>query len=348
MLPWNLRKIVHHFFSTQEKLWVLFLIFLVSAGCGKSTDEKRDDAILSANILLTKQQCDAAISLLEGVGRDVNNVNYLKALASGYACKGGFNVLRFYQDDLPFIGNPGPMGGFSRFGSSASMTTPSNSAYNNLQTAINLLLYAGGIPTDEDPTPSRRANNFTFNEAGELNAMLMYTILVQLGRYIKFYGDTNASGVKAGGALTSECFTDYQNLDFAPASTSGSQYDNIVDFLGAGLTGSCNLHTDVGHPDLGTEGNYNIARMCQGVILMNNLLAIFPSVIAGIAGSNFANLSSLESTLNTAKASVETHTPGSAAAVNSVYSQTRCETLNASNDDFLQTYFLFIMETMVQ
>ncbi|MBI2518776.1 MAG: hypothetical protein HYV97_00080 [Bdellovibrio sp.] len=331
-----LKKFIHH-------LTAFFLVAcLLLTGCSKSAQEKKEDAIVSANILLTKRKCDAAITLLEGVGRDVKDVKYLKALASAYACKSGFGVLKFFADDLALTSDPAPMGGTARYSTSSDMDSPTNAEYANLQTAIDLLLYAGGIDASLDPTLERRAAFFTDADAKEINAFLMYLLIVQIGRYFYYYGNANTAGVKGGGAGTNDCFMNYENLAFSGGFT------NMADYLDGGVTGACVSPATVGHPDLGADNAIDVALACEGIVLLNNFLAIFPTVITGMAGDDFEDLPVLETALNAGKLLVEANTPGSDAKVNNVLSQARCESLNASSDDYIQTYFAFMMETLVQ
>ncbi|MEK6623884.1 MAG: hypothetical protein AABY86_02885, partial [Bdellovibrionota bacterium] len=289
-----------------------------------------------------KKNCNAAIILLEGVGRDVNDVPYLKTLASAYACKGGFSVLKLFADDLDLISTPAPMGGATRFSTSDDMDAPSNTSYDNLQIAINILLYAGGIATTLDPTVARREALFSVADAKEINAMLMYLILVQLGRYFYYYGNASDAGVKGAGTGANDCFMNYENLAF----TGG--FADMTAWLVSGATGACISPATAGHTDLGTDNAIDVALACEGIVLLNNFLAIFPSVIAGVAGDDFDELAVLETALNAGKVLVEANTSGSEAKVNTVLSQSRCESLNATSDDYIQTYFAFMMETLVQ
>jgi hypothetical protein len=81
---------------------------------------------------------------------------------------------------------------------------------------------------------------------------------------------------------------------------------------------------------------------------MNSFFNIFPSVLGTIAGNDFPWASSLETAISTAKSSMETALPGTLARIGNVLSQTNCVTLNTGNDDFLQVYFAFMMETLFQ
>ncbi|HAZ11836.1 MAG: hypothetical protein A2X86_07710 [Bdellovibrionales bacterium GWA2_49_15] len=318
------------------------VISLLLVGCSKSAKQKKEDAIVSANILLTKKKCDAAITLLESVGRDVSDVNYLKALASAYACKGGFSVLKLFADDLPLISSPAPMGGATRFSTSVDMDSPTYAQYLSLQTAIDILLYAGGISTTLDPTVARRAALFSAADAKEINAFLMYLLLAQLGRYFYFYSNANAAGVKGGGTGPNDCFMNYENLAF-----SGG-FADMTAWLGSAATGACVSPATVGHPDLGADNAIDVPLACEGIVLLNNFMAIFPGVIAGMAGDDFDDLETLETAMNAGKVLAEANTPGSDTKVNNVLSQERCESLNDTSDDYIQTYFAFMMETLVQ
>lgn len=64
--------------------------------CGKTTEEEVKDAILSANIYLSRSECQPAIDLLEGMGRQNKNPYYLKALSSAYACRAGYSTITFF------------------------------------------------------------------------------------------------------------------------------------------------------------------------------------------------------------------------------------------------------------
>jgi len=330
--------------SMSRRLLSLIIVisFFLFSGCGQSVAQKREDAVISANILLTKKKYDEAITLLEGAGRDVKSVRYLKALASAYAGKGGFNVLKLFADDLALVSTPSPMGGMSRFSTSDDMTTATDSDFVNLQKAIDLLLYAGGVDTSVNPTVAERGVFFNASDASEINVLLMYLVLVQTGRYFQFYGNTSALGIKGGGTQGNVCFLNYQNLAFA-----GGPPNDMNALQASGATGACNVLLN-GHASLGTPGSYQTARLCQGVVLLNNFLAIFPSVVAGVSGTNFDAIKALESVINTAKALAEVATPGTDARVSTSLSQTKCESDNAASDVYLQTYFAFIMETLVQ
>ena len=84
------------------------------------TEEKVLDAIDSAQIHLSVGDCDRALELLEEVGEQNKNVDWLQAKASAYACKAGYNLINLFENDLTKIGSPSEFGGFARFTTSTS------------------------------------------------------------------------------------------------------------------------------------------------------------------------------------------------------------------------------------
>ena len=167
------------------------LLLLTLLSCGKPAEQKREDAVLSANIMLSTRQCQAAIDLLEGVGRDTYDGKYMATLASAYACKAGFTEPRFFVDELPKIGTPGGLGGLTRFTLASSMTSPTADSFVNLQKAIDVLLYAGGVSSTSEPTAANRALGLSSVDAQNINAQLMYLVLTQMGLYLNYYGNSS-------------------------------------------------------------------------------------------------------------------------------------------------------------
>lgn len=279
------------------KKWplILFLLFLTSS-CGKNTDEKTADAILSANIALSKGNCQSAITTLESHGRVNDNAAYLKTLASAYACRAGYSTTVLFATNLTKLFTPvpaGPLNGAATF--TTSQVTAQNPLQNDpyfrdLQTAIDILLYAGGIASTTEPTATERAKYFSSSEAGDINAQLLYMILVQLGKYMYVYGDSSAAGVKGGGIATNNCFTNYTNVA-APV-----------------YAGTC-ANANSSHLQLGVDvlpAATRKTRLCQGVVLLNAILALLPSVISSLFSSpaDQASANAIINTINVAKAAL--------------------------------------------
>lgn len=318
----------------------LILLFLFS--CGKPADQKREDAILSANILLSTRQCQAAIDLLESVGRDTYNGKYMQVLASAYACKAGFSEPTFFVDELPKVGNPGPLGGLTKFTLASTMTSYDSESFTNLQTAIDILLYAGGIDTSLDPTAARRANGLSSEDAQDINAQLMYMILTQMGMYLYHYGDSSATGVKGSGAGTNTCLANYSNVDLDVGG-------DLSTFLLTGATGSC-VAVGTGHPQLGADSAHlNVERMCQGVVLLNNFIEIFPAILSSVTSDDLDTVNGITAVVTAAKTALGlAKTDPQMATLISTLSQEKCVADNTANTEYLQVYFALMYEVLFQ
>lgn len=307
--------------------------------CGKPAEQKREDAVLSANILLSTKQCQAAIDLLEEAGRDTYDGKYMQTLASAYACKAGFAEPAFFVNEIPKIGSPATLGGMTRFALASTMTAPDSDSFTNLQTAIDILLYAGGVSTSVDPTAARRANGLNSEDAQDINAQLMYMILTQMGMYLYYYGDSSSSGVKGSGPGTNTCLANYSNIGLNVGV-------NLTTALAAGQTGSCTA-IGTGHAGLGATGSLNVKRMCQGVVLLNNFIEIFPSILASVTSNDLNTVSGITAAITLAKTAVTTaKTAPQMATLLSTLSQEKCEADNASDTQYLQVYFALMYETL--
>lgn len=326
---------VKKYFSYILNLCLLF----VTLSCGKPADQNREDAVLSANILLSNRECQSAIELLESVGRDTYNAKYMQTLASAYACKAGFAEPAFFVDEIPKIGTPATLGGMTRFALASTMTAPDSDSFTNLQTAIDILLYSGGVSTTVDPTLARRANGLSSEDAQDINAQLMYMLLTQMGMYLYYYGDSSSSGVKGSGPGTNTCLANYSNV----ALDVGV---NLTTALSGGQTGSC-VAINTGHASLGAQGSLNVKRMCQGVVLLNNFIEIFPSILSSVTGDDLNTVSGITSAITLAKTAVTTaKTDPQMATLLATLSQEKCEADNASDTQYLQVYFALMYETL--
>ncbi len=333
------------------------------SGCGADAQRQKEDAILSAQISLDNLQCQQAIDALEEVGRDSNDILYMKTLASAYACRASYNTASFFTDDIPLIVNSGSIiGSFTIFSNAPTNDAPDNDAFEDMQTAIDLLLYAGGLDTTKDPTLARRASVMKPEEAEEVNAFLLYMILDQMGRYFYHYGDASVVGVKGGrDSGKNECLANYRmtyvttnevvDLGIPPGT---SIEDTLKTFGLLGLSGECGSGgdddgdglEDEGHPDFGIVNNLNVKRLCQGVTLWNNFKVILPEVIGNFTGDDLDNLNGISALLNTQLDYLVEALPLAETYVANTLSQTKCETDNNAygRTEFLEWFFVFIFE----
>lgn len=341
-------------------LALLLSTLLVLTGCGASDTEKRLDSVLNAIYYIEQGECDKAITELEGVGRDLTNFEYVEALASAYACKAGYTTPGLFADITSTFGTPSILGGLTKFTNSPVSVNPdSDVRHQALADAINVLLYAGNISASTEPTTVERAKYFTTSQAGDINSFLFYLVMEQVGRYAYWYGNSSSTGVKGSGTSTNSnsCLFNYDS------TIAGVQYDangdgtNEVYTIGdllfltdqtAAPLGACsavNNTTDpTGHPDMGVNSTITatqVARLCEGVVLMNVFFDTISGVLSGVGGT----LGTIDTTLiDEFKGYIDATVSGGTSILN----QANCETNYASNTDNLQIYFVLVYETLLQ
>jgi hypothetical protein len=319
---------------------ILFSMLLFS--CGKSVDEKTASAVLSANISLSKGNCQAAIDILETNGRQDHDAHYLKVLASAYACRAKFSALTFFTTDIAVSATPAPLGGATKYTYAQLPTSPvlqTDSKFTDLQKAIDILYYAGGFSATTEPTSIERANYFSAHDAAEINSQLVFMMLAQLGKYMEVYADAGTTGVKGSGAASNVCFTDYSNA-----------LPGVAAALGA-YPGACKV-TNSPHAQLDSgSGLVSVSvrrtRLCQGIVLVNGILDILPSVVATAGGGDLAAIAALTANINVYKTNLTTTYP-STAPVAVVLSQANCETDPAITTATIESYFAIIFEALIQ
>ncbi len=325
----------------------IFISIAFLNSCGKSADEEITGAILSANISLSKGDCQSAIDTLTAIAYQSRNASFLKTLSAAYACRSGFSVVQFFANDLVLTATHSPsLGGMSMYSTSLDTVTgalENNTNFSDLQRAIDILLYAGGIASTTEPLSTERAKYFSSKELSEINSQLSFMIMAQLGKYMHFYADTSTTGVKGAGILSNNCFTSYQVA-----------HADVTAYLGTGATGACNSNSS-GHSLLNSSiaATTRAKRMCQGVVLMNSMLDALPTVIASAGGGDLSSIPSL-TTLTSAIAVVlgtSSNIANSIALLTGELSQTNCEATvnaNAAGVAAAETFFAIYFESLQQ
>jgi hypothetical protein len=323
------------------KHFIYSLIFLLISSCGKNADEKTAAAILSANIHLGKGNCQAAIDVLETNGRQDRDAHYLKVLASAYACRAGFSAVSFFADDLALTGSPAPLGGTSIYSTSLKTTTSpleTDARFDDLRTAINILLYAGGIPSSIEPTTTERLKYFSADEAADINSQLLFMMFAQLGKYMHVYGNGDSLGKKGAGTAGNTCFTGY---------TDAGITSDAVKAVIAALPAACRRPAESPHAELATSlvAATRKTRLCHGVVLFNGILNILPTVVASATGT----LATQATVFNTAAAAASTALQAadpSIGIVSSTINQLACEDDSNVPVAKIETYFALMFESI--
>ena len=324
---------------SRKNLLLILMIFIFSS-CGKKAENEVKSNLISAEILLSKSECQNAIALLEGMGRQNKNARYLKLLSSAYACRAGYSTTVFFGTDIALTSTPAPLGGISRYSTSQkTFSAPliEDPKFDDLQEAINILLYAGGLSSTTEPTSATRAALFSQDEASDINSQMAYMMFVQLGRFFKVYADTDANGVKGAGSASNVCFTDY--------STINAQ----VEFILTNQQGACKVknspHAQLDSALVSTDDRR--ARLCQGVVLLNGILEVLPSILVSAGGGDLDDIASVTTDIDTAKDALETAYPA-IGPVLTVLSQSNCETDAAITTQTLESYYATIFEALIE
>ncbi|ATH08733.1 hypothetical protein BIY24_12480 [Halobacteriovorax marinus] len=305
------------------------------ASCGKK-EEKVDNAILRANLALTRGDCDSAISILELEGYQAKNADYIKTLSSAYACKAGYKTTVLFGTDLPKVSDPDMiLRDMSTF-TTSTMDSLDNSAYLFLQRGLENLLYAGGISTAVNPTSADRSAIFG-SKGMDLNSFAFYLSLAQLGNFSFYFGNASfVTGIKGAGndTSTNPCYLDYN-----------ANVNAFLDTLGD--TGNCVNGSDEGHPDL-VDGVdlVNVENACKGITLFNNFVDTLDSFIGTFTGDDFSEFANISTAVEVAKLGITVVKPTFDTRIFDTTSQQRCENLFAGNDEDIMYFYAAVFETL--
>lgn len=271
----------------------LLLLLIVLFSCGSDSSEVAN-AVDEANFLLTGRDCAGARSVLDAVGYQATNANYIKAYASTYACEANYSTTSFFANDLGNLSATagGFFGSLAGFSTSNLMTSATDEDFVKLQEAINTLLYAGNVSSSSS---ANRISVFGAKEAGGINVQALYMVLVNFGRWLSYYGNANDSGVKGAGdnVENNNCLFTY--------NTGGPNFILVNDALddGAGTSGSCNStntpYSGANDISTGTPAT-DKARLCQGVVLFNNFVDLVINLT--FTSDNTGNLNDLATSFN--------------------------------------------------
>lgn len=312
-------------------IYILFFI-IVLTGCSQKPEEEVREAIDVALTHLSKDECDEAIQVLEEAGIQNNNAIYLQVLASAYACEAGYDEVSFIANDLEGL-NTGTPAAIIRSISILSLSTETEADsddYVSIRRGLNLLL--GSTTT---VTHDARVTKFGTRKAGDMSVQALMLNVVNLGKFLNYYGNVNATGVKGGGSGTNSCFINYTD---ARAQT----------IVGSGVTGACSTNND-GHPDLSfaaADLENTKRRLCEGLMTITNILDILDNL--DLSGSSeLANLEQIATQVETFKDAAVI--AGLGTLIN-MTSQSQCETAmdTASNLDDMQYLYSLVFETGLQ
>lgn len=186
---------------------ILFIILFLSA-CAQNPQEKLAEAIDRALTHLSAGECDAAIDVLEDSDSDGNDAIYLQVLASAHACKADFNEVSFIDNDLTDIDTTSAATILRDVSvmSLSSQSAPDSAEYVSIRTGLNTILNS----TSAGGQVSRTAK-FGTRKAGDLGVQALILNVVNMGKFLNYYGNVDTNGVKGGGSSSNSCFLNYND-----------------------------------------------------------------------------------------------------------------------------------------
>jgi hypothetical protein len=252
--------------------YIVFILTFIFSSCAKKPEQEVEAAIDQAQTYLTYNKCQRAIDLLEEVGRTKENPIYLQVLASAYACRAGYSEITLLGRDLGNINPAALFPSLSILPLSQTKRAADSQAYQDLRTAINLLLHTD----NNQPSQVRREQKYGPRKAGDMGVQALLMMFSQLGKYLNFYGNVANTGANRGRKGSGAANVDEQG---AVASNCFFQYDNNNSALLLAIpNGVCTNNRP--HPDLDLSISASIRhrRMCEGLMLITNIMDILENI----------------------------------------------------------------------
>jgi hypothetical protein len=253
--------------------------------------EKTQEAIDIAQTYLSEENCDKAIKVLTDAGVNYDDPIYREVYASAYACKADFKTVVFLQDDIPLLVTTSfqtLMTSLTKF-SYSNETAVDSLHYSSLQNAIDILLHPDGVL---QPSQVARTAKFGPRKAGDIGIEFLIFTITQLGKFINYFGNVDASGIKGAGPRTNKCFMNYTYPQAIAARIAGG--------------GSCNVNNG-GTSDLDTSAA-GLRHRCEGLMLFTNILDVLNNLdVSG--NTTFASFAAVATDANNLRNAAVTADP---------------------------------------
>lgn len=309
----------------------LFFIFILLFSCAKTPEQEIISAKKEALYFLTEEECTSAKNILDTVTPDSDDASYHSIYASVYQCYAGLKQLDII-DDLSSLSAPSVSslwGTLAAFGLAQIETTADSTAYSNTMLAINTLLNSDG---GTSPSAANRITVFGEQAAGDMNLQLLLLITVELGKFLKYYGQAGTDGAKGGANGGAGCLAAYNDATAANHADDSSACSN------PGTESTSEMAT----------GNVDyVRRLCEGVVLFNNYADVLSNISFSSNSSELGDLSDVGALLTNMVSIANGLEPAAVSAYESIQSQNACETLantNATQKNYLERYFALLLD----
>jgi hypothetical protein len=304
----------------------IIFILVIFFGCSNSSDEQVRKAIDIAQTHLSFDRCEEALTVLQEVGPKPRNAIYLQVLASAYACRAGYSEINFLLNDLDDI----QTNNFNEIFQSLSVLSLSSEIeadsanYVHLRNAISYLR----VPA-ADPTHNGRVAAFGNRKAGDLSVQQLLLSIAQLGKFLNYYGSVNAAGEKGQRSPNNKCFFTY---DDPPILAVLATYPSSVTCSG----------TPVGHPDLALNLTSTRRRLCEGFVLLTNIIDILESIPFSTIDP-LQSLGTIGNVIDVFKQQITTSYP-SLSPLFDITTQAACEAHAVNNFVDIQRFYAAVFE----
>ncbi len=296
----------------------LLKIFLILAvvSCGLTSDKELSLVVDEANYYLSSSNCEAAKDVLDSIDYNSESADFVSLYASIYACRAGYTVLETLFDNLINIDatTAGLFRSLANFTSSNEATADSD-VYSNLKLAISEIQRNSSLT-------SNRLLKYGDVKGTDLSMQLLFLVLTELGKYMKFYGDGDVNGEKQ------RCLMNYNTISV----------ESVIDSVSAD---ACNnrgegpLELDPSDPDF-------IRRACEGIVLHS----IFGDIVSNLTFSDNDGLGDLADTASVFSSLLVAATLSEPAVADydGFMTFTECEAYAVSDTDELQRVFAAYVE----
>jgi hypothetical protein len=318
----------------------LTFIFLISTffSCAKTDEEAIRSAIREAHYHLTNSDCSDAKDVLDEVGEQKDNADYVAAYASALACTASYQDLNIIDNltsiDTSDANGLGFITSFAAFATS-NETAADQVTYTGILDAIRYILEAD----TSTPSTSGRLSEYGTTAGNDLSMQALYMITVAFGKFFNHYGDADSTGTK-GADGNNDCVYSYTHVDAAQ-------------FVNDNSPSGCTASGSEGSADLEAPNSATViqTRLCEGLYLFNNLRDILGGIELS-SSSTLGNLTSVETLLDTVISNLEGLETGynndatyanSISAIKGVTSMTACEALDIER---LEKFYAIVFETL--
>lgn len=239
------------------KKMIIALSSLLSVNLWAINNSEIESSILNANQYLQANDCYRAKQVLDKVGYQHKNADYIVTYAKMHLCEGHFDIRFFEMLDAHKVNE-----GLDFLPSLTTLETAKSLELSyirqvSLQSALDKLLYAGDL---KQPSHENRKIHFHNWDLAKIENLALRINLILMGHYFKSIGNVDENGLKGAGKGVNKCLIDY--------ITSVGQVARAVQTASMQIS-PCASDNDGSFATMNGH-NFRKQNMCRGVVYFNN------------------------------------------------------------------------------